>query len=336
MWKQYFIGLAVSVAALYLFFQTTSLNELADALSGMDPRWLLPSTLLLALGFFLRAVRWRVLMRPVGQAPLSLLFDCLMVGFLANNILPAHLGELVRAYTLGKRTEYGFSGPLATVVLERIYDGLTVLLMLLLVLLFLDMPEGAVSGSHLSLESLRWGGWTGLLLFAGLLVLLQFFRWQRGRSLKILASVLRFLPDSLREKVLASADSFAQGLAVSRLSDLVQSGLYSLAVWVVYSFWAWSLLPAFGLDLGFWSGVLVEVVLALALIIPAAPGFVGTFHVAGSASLIFLGVPGPVAASYAMMLWLIHFVFTVVVGLICLWRLGLGWSALTGRDRKGA
>lgn len=334
MWKQYLIGLAVSLAALYFFFRATSLQDMAHAFSRMDLVWLLPNLALVALAFFLRTPRWQVLMRPVARLGLGRLFQALMVGFLANNILPAHLGEVVRAFAVGRNTTTGTSAVLATIVLERIFDGLTVLLMLLLVLLFLDLPQGAVAGSYLSLESLRWGGWVGLALFLGLLAVLQLFRWQREAGLRVLGKVLRFLPETLQQRCLGAADSFCQGLALSRPRDLALTGLYSLVVWGTYGLWAWSLLPAFGISTGFWSALLVEVVIALALIIPAAPGFVGTFQLAASSSLVLLGVDAGLAASYAMMLWLVHFVFTTIVGLWCLWRLGMGWSVLTGRPRE--
>jgi uncharacterized protein (TIRG00374 family) len=304
MWKQYLIGLAVSLAALYFFFQAASLGEMADALSRVDPVWLVPNLALIALAFVLRALRWQVLMRPVGRLGLGRLFNALMVGFLANNILPAHLGEVVRAFAVGREAKGGASAVLATIVLERICDGLAVLFMLLMVLMFLDLPQGAVAGSHLSAQGLRWGGWTGLVLFAGLLAVLVLFRWQRERGLSLLGFLLGFLPQALKQRVLGAAASFSEGLAVSRPRDLGLTGFYSLVIWVAYGMWAWSLLPAFGLQMGFWSGVLVEVVVALALIIPAAPGFVGTFHVAASAALVFMGVDATIAASYAMMLWL--------------------------------
>lgn len=333
MWKKYLLGAVISLAALYFFFSTVTLGDLTQALGHMNPWWLIPSTLLLAGAFGLRAVRWHFLMRPVARVGLRSLFAALMVGFLANNILPAHLGEVVRAMVLGREEKVSTSATLATVVLERVYDGLAVVLLLLLVLLFLDRPGAAVEGA-ITLDGLRTAGWVGLAFFLGVLVVLQAFCFWRGPSLKVLGWCCRPLPAKLSGPIMSFAGSFADGLAVARATDLMWIAVYSMVIWGVYGLWAWSLLPAFGLNLGFWAGALVEVVVALALIIPAAPGFVGTFHIAASSALLFFGVDATVAASYAMVLWLLHFVFTSLVGLYYFWRLGLGWGDLTGAKKQ--
>lgn len=333
MWKKYLLGILISLAALWLFFTGFNLQDFTHALGRMNLWCLLPNLLLLAAGFWLRAVRWHYLMRPVARVRLRSLFAALMVGFLGNNVLPAHLGEVVRAMVLGREEKVSASATLATIVLERVYDGLAVLLMLLLVMLALDLPAEAEHGG-ITLAGLRAGGWIGLVVFLGALLALQAFRIWRGPSLKLLAILLRPLPERISQKALQLAEAFAEGLAVSRASDLAWVALYSILVWVAYSLWAWSLVLAFGLPLGYWSGVLVEVVVALSLVIPAAPGFVGTFHVAASAALLFLGVDPAMAAGYAMMLWLAHFVFTSAVGFYYYWRLGLGWRELTGGKQK--
>jgi hypothetical protein len=128
-------------------------------------------------------------------------------------------------------------------------------------------------------------------------------------------------------------DAFGQGLATARPRDLGAVGLYSLATWLGLGLWAWSLFPAFGLDLSPWAGVLMEVVVALALLIPSAPAFVGTFHLAAAATLAFLGAPAAVAGSYALVLWVVHFVITTLWGVYFLWRQGLGLGFLTGGRR---
>lgn len=170
-----------------------------------------------------------------------------------------------------------------------------------------------------------------VVLFAGLLLILQAFRWQRQRSMSVCRFCLRPLPAGLRERLLSMADAFADGLAVSRASDLLFVAFYSLLTWVFLGLWAWSLFPAFGLSLGPMAGMLMEVVVALALLVPSAPAFVGTFHLAAAATLGFMGAPAGVAGSYAMALWLVHFVSTSLLGLFYLWRMGLGFSAFKSR-----
>ncbi|KMY66058.1 hypothetical protein AAU61_19055 [Desulfocarbo indianensis] len=331
MWKQYLIGIVISVAAGWLFLRAVPLDQMGQALKAMEPIYLLPNLLLYILSYVIRAWRWHFLMRPVARVRFKPLFAALMIGFLGNNLLPAHLGELVRAYVLGRSENVSKSATFATVVLERVYDGLTVLFLLLVVLIFMDLPQGAVEGTVLTAGALRLAGWAGLALFGGLMLFLQLFRWQRGFAMKVCRFCLKPLPEGLAGKALGMLDAFADGLALARPLDLLWIGLTSLGVWVALGAWAWCMFPAFGLDLGLMAGLLMEVVMALALLIPSAPAFVGTFHLAAAATLSFMGASVGVAGSYAMVLWVVHFVSTNILGLYFLWRQGLGWKALTGR-----
>jgi uncharacterized protein (TIRG00374 family) len=328
MWKHYLAGGLISLAAVYFFLRAVPLAEMGRALAGMKLIYLLPCLALYIVSYVFRALRWHYLMRPVARVSFKPLFAALMIGFLGNNILPAHLGEFARAFVLGRHEKVSASATFATIVLERVYDGLTVLFLLLLVLLFMDLPEGRVAGSVITLDGLRLAGWLGLLLFAGLLVLLQALRWQRQRCLRLCGYCCRPLPARWGERLVSMLDAFADGLSLARASDLCFVALYSLLTWVLLGLWAWSLFPAFGLSLGPMAGMLMEVVVALALLIPSAPAFVGTFHLAAAATLGFMGAAAGIAGSYAMALWLVHFVSTSLLGLFYLWRLGLGLSAL--------
>jgi len=317
---------------VWLFVKMVPVEQMGATLAHMKLIYLLPNLVLYVASYALRAVRWHYLMRPVARVPFRPLFSALMIGFLGNNLLPAHLGEVVRAYVLGRSQGVSSSATFATVVMERVYDGLTVLLLLLVVLVFMDLPSGRVAGAGLTVEHLRMAGWAGLGLFGGLLVVLQLFRWQRARALKVTRLLLRPLPRRLADKVLAFVDAFADGLALSRAGDLAFIALYSLAVWLCLGVWAWSMFPAFGMHLGLMSGLLMEVVVALALLIPTAPAFFGTFHLAAAATLAFMGADPAVAGSYAMALWLVHFVSTTLIGMYYLWREGLSWRVLAGRS----
>ncbi|MCB2185132.1 MAG: flippase-like domain-containing protein [Deltaproteobacteria bacterium] len=329
MWKQTLLGVAVSVAAVYLFLKAAPPAQMVSAFGQMHLIYLLPCAAAYLLTFVFRALRWHYLMRPLARVPFRPLYATLMVGFLGNNLLPAHLGEVVRAIVLGRLTKVPKSAVFATVVLERVYDGLTVLLMLLVVLTFMDLP---LEGGMLNAHTLREAGWWGLALFGGLMMVLQFFRWKREASLKVCAWCLRPLPTTLGDKILSAVDTFADGLAMSRARDIVWVAVYSLLVWGGLALWAWSLFPAFGLHLPLLAGVLLEVVVSLALLIPSAPAFVGTFHLAAAATLSFMGANGGVAGSYAMALWMVHFVISTLVGLYYLWKLDLGWKAFSWRE----
>ncbi|MBI4800134.1 MAG: flippase-like domain-containing protein [Desulfarculus sp.] len=329
MWKQYLAGLVISAGAVYLFLKVVDLGQMSEALSRMHLVYLIPCAILYLAHYVFRALRWRFLMRPVASVGFKPLLSAMLIGFLGNNLLPAHLGEFVRAYVLGRGRGISKSSIMATIVMERVYDGLTVLFLLMLVLLFMDLPDRGVEGSLLTAQGLRTAGWLGLAVFAGLMAGLQLLRWQQERVLGWLSWCLRPLPERITRRALEMASAFAGGLALASRRDLLAVLANSLLTWVFLGLWAWSLFPAFDLDLGIMAGVLLEVVVALALLIPSAPAFLGTFHLAAAFTLGYLGAGTGVAGSYAMVLWLVQFVLTNLLGLYFLWSEGLGWKALS-------
>ncbi len=318
MWKYYIIGILFSIAALWIFFTQAPPDQMLAAFAHMKAWYLIPVIAIYLFNYAIRAYRWKYLIKPVGDIPFKPLFSAVMLGYLANNILPAHLGEIVRAVVIGRSEKISISASMATIVMERVYDGLTILLMLLIVVFFMDVPDW-----------LRLGGWAGLAFFGGVLVVLQAFRWQKERSLKVLALLLRPLPHKWSKKILNTTEAFAQGLAISSAKDLLMVGVLSIALWANLTVWAWLLMPAFSIHLGLINAIFIEVVLALALVIPAAPGFVGTFHLGAQMCLVGFGISDSVAGSYAMMLWLTHFVPTTIVGLYYLRQTGMSISSLT-------
>ncbi len=322
------------MAAIWVLSTMVDYSEMVQALKEMKPLWLIPSALVYLANFVLRAVRWHYLMRPVAKVKFMPLFRAVMLGFLGNNLLPAHLGEVVRAMALGKSEGVSKSAVFATIVLERVYDGLTVLLFLLMVLLFFNLPENGAGESIITLSSLRTAGWLGLAFFGGLLVILQLFRFHSEKACSLVGYCLKPAPAKLSEKVLGMLESFNHGLSLARGRDLVWTGVYSVLVWVTLSIWPWATFPAFGLDLGIMAGIFMQVVMALAMLIPTAPAFIGVFHLAAAATLSFMGVDGGKAGSFAMVLWLVHMAVTSSIGLYFAWRHGFSMFSLSKSNRE--
>lgn len=332
--KRYLLGLAVSIAALWVFFAKIPLAEMTGLLRQMDTRLLLPSILAYCLSYVARTLRWQVLLSPLGQTPFGQTLSALVVGFMGNNLLPAHLGEFIRAYMLKKERGYAMSGTMATIVLERVFDGLTALLLLVIALMFMPMPQ-TVSDSFITVETLRGAGWVGGLLFGGLLVMLQLFRSRTQWSLRILKRLLAPLPPRLSETLLAMVGTFSQGLNCVSIPKLISVTAFSIITWALICLHTWFVFPAFGLDLDFYAAMLVQVILVLAMLIPASPGAIGTYHLAAASMLIFLGAQGGLAGSIAMVLWLIHFIVTNAAGLFFLWKSGVRLATVSSTAKDG-
>jgi uncharacterized protein (TIRG00374 family) len=321
------LGILISLAALYLFIIMVDWNAAFLALAGLDYFYLILSLLFMTLPHFFRLLRWRLLLLPLAALPLRPVFSAMCIGFLANNILPAHLGELVRAYLLGRWRRISISAVFATVVMERIYDGLMLLLMLLGVLLLL--PQGPEQAGDLSLTIIHSAGLAGALLFGGLMIMMQLLRYRWRRMEPWLRRLTFFLSPSRRDGLMALLASFAQGLAMGGWRQLSGIGLYSLLIWSSFALSVWSLFAAFSLELGLPAAFLLEAIVALSLLIPSAPAYVGTFQLAAMFTLGYLGADTGAAGSYALLLWLISFVVSTGFGLLALALEGMTFKELT-------
>ena len=116
------IGILVSIACLFLVLRGVDLGRTADLLGGARPAWLLLAVAGILADLFFRALRWQILVAPIRRVPLRRLSAYMLVGYLANNVLPARLGELVRSHYLGDREGISRSATLGTVVVERVVD----------------------------------------------------------------------------------------------------------------------------------------------------------------------------------------------------------------------
>lgn len=325
--KQFLLGMLLSVGAIALLIYIVDWQAAWQSLQGLDYIYLLPSALFITLPFLFRWLRWRLLLAPLGNIPGLPVFSAMSIGFMANNILPAHLGEFVRAYLLGRSQQASKSAILATIVMERIFDGMAVLLLLLLVMISLEPSHIQVAG--LSLAVIKTAGWLGAALFAALMALMQLLRYRWQTTVPFILRLTGFLSPSRQGKLLLLLQSFARGLAVGK-KQLLGICVYSLLTWVSFSLGAYFLFPAFKLELGIQAALLLQCIITLSMLIPSAPAYVGTFHLAAVFTLSYLGANTGVAGSYSMLLWLISIICSSLPGIIMLGREGLNLKEVAG------
>jgi uncharacterized protein (TIRG00374 family) len=316
---KFWLGLAVSAALLWVAVRGVSPEEVRQSLAEVRPLWLLPVLASIAVRFWLTAVRWQVLLRPVKVVRLHRLFGVVMIGFMANNVLPARLGEFVRAYALGKTESLSKSLSFATIVLERVFDGFTLLAFLLVGVAFLR-PE----------PWLLWSAVASFCLYLGVLGGLVWLRAGRGVN-----ALLARLPGRIRSRAAGLVDSFALGLDV--LGDAralaVTAGL-SLLIWLVNVAGLWATFAAFSLGLPFYAGFLVLAILTVLLILPSTPGYVGPFQYGTVVALGLFSVSKAEALSLSILYHAVNYVPITVTGLAYLAALNLTFGELRAAGEK--
>ena len=342
------LGMGVSLAFLFLFFFIVDLGEMGQALSTAKYRFILPAIALYFVALFFRSLRWQFLLEPVSRIPVARLFPVVTVGYMANNLLPARLGEIARAYYLERREGLSTSTGLATVVVERIYDGLTLLFLVALAVPFLIFG-GLVDGSGTTSE-ITWaivGGITALVFITAIVVLtLIALKPGFGGFIERLANLL---PKPLRPKARELISLFIEGLSVLR-EPRRHLGLFllSLPVWLLEG--SMYLIVALSFDLPSYFEpaamvipvvILVTAVSNLATSIPSSPGSLGTFEAPAVAALALVGLGAGtnggegVAGAYAVLVHVTALLPVTVLGLLYLWFGNLSLSRLLRREEKG-
>jgi len=320
-WGKALAGLAVTVLALWWALSGVSFGDVWANIRTGNPWLLLASVAVATFGFVLRAMRWHVLLKPVrADTRLRSRFACVSIGFMANNILPARVGEFARAYALSRVEPITASAAFGTLVIERFMDGVVLLLFLVLPILAPGFPAGVLSA-----------GAGAVLLRAAvmavavvLLALVVMAVWPK-LFVRAAHKVAQVLPKPVAAPILAGLDAFLESIAIMRDPKLLALGLaWTLAFWTWHGVSFWLGMLAFGIDTGFVSAIFTEAVVGFGVALPAAPGFFGTFH--ASATIALSDVYGVSDAQSLAFAFGYHFggwVPITLIGLWYAWRLGL-------------
>jgi uncharacterized protein (TIRG00374 family) len=263
----------------------------------------------------MRAYRWGFLLRAIQNIAFSYLFSATSIGLMANNLLPARLGEFVRAYDIGRRNVNAASA-FATIVVERILDLFVLLSFLAVILVLFPFPG--------------WMARSGYLLFllnAAALGFLVLLRTSPNKVERFCASIMSPIPGRLPDRLMDLLRSFVHGLEI--LGDvwgLVIAGILSVGVWLMMGLAVWSCCLAFGFSLPIYAPLVILVIISAGIMIPFAPGFVGTFQFFSVKGLCLFGVPGDQALSFSIAFHATQFIPITLIGLFCLWmsRVSLG------------
>jgi uncharacterized protein (TIRG00374 family) len=318
------VGIAVSAFFLYwavLLVGGDNLKRAAESIQHANLWFVLPALAAYFAGVWLRAVRWRVLLKPVKALGVSALFPVVVIGYMANDVLPARLGEVVRAYVLGEQEGVPKTTTLATIVVERLFDGIAMLIFVAFVGLIVPLGDQVAAIFRVA-----------TVLFVVVLAVLFAAGAARSRALVLVELADGRLPAAARGRVAPIAERFLEGL------DSLQSGrasatilALSLGAWTCEATMYFAIALGFGLYLGFPAFMLTTAVANLGAMVPAAPGYVGTFDAFALAVLQLFGPDRGVAGAYVVVLHLALLGPVTLLGFYYLWRSNLSLRTLGQR-----
>ena len=315
------LGVGISVVALALVARSVDLCAVWESLLAADPRWIALLVAFVVGDLVLRAVRWRVLLGPLAVVPLSATTASLLVGYLANNVLPARLGEIVRSHDLGRRTGVSRSTILGTIVIERVVDTMVVVAIAAVAILVLSV-RGIVASAVLV------GFAVTALLVVGVIAGISAHRLPGARRLAGFLARWPRVRDVLRR--------LQAGLSVA-------SDLRAMAAAVVLSVGSWSFTvlafaaaaQAVGIEPTMGQAALLAAGTNLATAIPAGPGYVGTFELAAVTIAGSVGIAPDPALAFAILAHATGLLLTSAGGAVVLVLAGRRGTALPVEDGAG-
>jgi uncharacterized protein (TIRG00374 family) len=319
------LGLLISALFAYLALRHVDPSRMWLVIRSADPALYALVVLLTLFQYLIRAWRWRILIEPIKKTSLSSRLYALMIGFAANCIFPVRLGEIIRANTLGQREHISASSTFGTIVVERIFDGLTLLLFLMIGLIGTRFPEEWNSVG----ASLRA---TAIFLLVSYLLLISFligFKVKAKPFLNLLDRLLFLVPRKFRSRIIEVVWNFSLGLAMPRdPTRWVLVAFYSLLLWSASLCQIKLVELAIHLHMPLISPFLVMAMASFGVMIPSAPGFIGTFHLSVQYAFLFYGI-GKEEGLSAAILWHASFFFpALILGLLAFSLLHLSPAAL--------
>ncbi|MDA2915404.1 flippase-like domain-containing protein [Nitrospinae bacterium AH_259_B05_G02_I21] len=317
-------GFAVSLLLLGWVLRGVGWHEVRLAFAQVKLEWVGLIALLSAAVIGLRAWRWTYLLKPVHPLSLGLCIRATGIGFLGNMLLPVRAGEVVRAVVAGEGGHVPVSSVFATIVMERLVDALS---FLPLMILALGWFVPSLTGPALKASLQIGAGLFGLVTVVCGLVLWGLAR-SPERALAFLRRAFTFLPTPWVDKMVGWGEAFVGGLrGVPTGRDLPPFIALTLAIWGIFLATNLCLFKAFDMTLPPSAVITLQVLIVLGVVLPSAPGFVGTFHAAAMGGLLLYGLPRAQALSAAFALHATIFTTIVFVGLGCL----LAESVVIGR-----
>ncbi len=325
------LGVGISAFFIFIALRGLDLRDVRYWLTQANYYWLIPSVAVYFVAVWGRTWRWHYMLRPIKAISLSRLFPIVCIGYMGNNIFPFRAGEVLRSYTLKRSEGVSMTASLATIVVERVFDGLVMLMFVFFALPFAPMPS-----------AIRPFVIVPSLIFLVLMVVFVILATQPDLAQRVYRGTLRrMLPQAVRTPTDGVVDRFLEGLHFFRSSkDILMVFLTSVFIWLAETFKYWFVMQAFvsqggGLPVPFYVLMLMNGIVNLATTLPSAPGYIGTFDAPGIEVLVAYGVSRSMAVGYTLVLHAALWFPITILGAWYFRRERLSWSDIeTARGQR--
>ncbi len=321
---QFWFGAVISIIFIAVALRGLRLDQFWSAVKSANYWWLIPGIAVYFVGVWVRSWRWHFLLRPIKDIPTVRVFPITVIGYMGNNVYPARAGEVLRAVLLKRQEDVAVSASLATIIVERIFDGVV-----MLGFVFVNLSELARLTSNSGfVGNIQQVALIGTAIFLGALGIFLLAAMFPTRSVRAGEAVInRVLPARVRPGVTGVMHRFLDGLAALRSpANILMVFFTSVIIWLLETGKYWFVMQAFNFHVSFFALMLMNGIVNLATTIPSAPGYIGTFDAPGIAVLTSYGVSQATAAGYTLTLHVALWLPITVLGAYLLTREGIHWS----------
>jgi uncharacterized protein (TIRG00374 family) len=313
------LSFLISIVFLYLALKKVDAREIGQSLLDADLSYFVITILLTFFTFFLRAIRWQILLNPLKKLPLPLVYHATMIGFMCNYVLPARIGEIIRAYLIGARGNISKSSALATIIIERVLDVFILSFFGVIILIFYPIPIWV-----------KRIGITVTLLNISIFIILLGMQKKREVFFKLIEKVLKIFGEKIKERIKTLLSCFIEGLNIlNNPTNFFLVSVLSIAIWGITGLFFYILFFSFPIRLPLYAAFLDMVILTFGIMIPSTTGFIGTFQFFVKEGLVIFQINPNMALSYSILLYVSQFIPVVVPGFVSLWIWGLDFRNLT-------
>jgi len=314
----------ISIVFIWLSLRGLKLGEFWNTVQKANYIWLVPGIGVYFIAVWVRAWRWHYLLGPIKKIPTKTMFPITTIGYMGNNIYPARAGEVLRAVILKRREGVPVSASLATIIVERIFDGVV-----MLAFVFVNLPELAkLTGKSGFVGNIQQVAVIGSAVFVGaLIIFLAAAMFPQVTARAGLRMIERITPQRLHVRIIGFLNRFLDGLASLRSPFSVLMVFFtSVLIWLLETGKYWLVMHTFDFSVSFFGLMLMNGIVNLATTIPSAPGYIGTFDAPGIAVLSAYGVDQATAAGYTLTLHVALWLPITLLGAYYLTREGIKWS----------
>jgi len=315
-----FLGLLISCLLVVFLFYKVDLLRFIAVLKSVNLYFAFATFIFVFVGCYLRAIRWHYLLLPLKNIKSSDLFPAVIVGYMGNNFLPLRAGEFLRAHFIGKQQNISRVAVFSTIIMERLADGLSILMILIpvIILLKIDMQHALLTATI-----------SALILYSAIIVIVWLFNFRQQECLKLIGFLA---PKRYQEKIIVLVSSLSDGFtSINNIRQILWVVCFSFIIWLVTALGIQLVVLAFNYQISLIAAMFVLIILTFAVMLPSAPGFVGTFDVAMVYGLILFGVPKEVSLGIAFFFHGVNFLPIVLLGLYYSWKYNIGMGSLNDK-----